>query len=105
MGVKFLRHVERTNTLFHLLSAESTDPVADYDIIRGELKAYNLTLLKKKEYLFISKSDMIEPAELKKIVTKLKKKNSTVTPLSIHDSDSLERVKKILNTIANQKTV
>ena len=104
LGVKFLRHVERTNTLFHLLSAESINPVADYDIIRGELGAYNPTLLKKKEYLFISKSDMIESAELKKIVTKLKKKNPTVTPLSIHDMDSLKRVKKILNTITNEKT-
>lgn len=105
LGIKFLRHVERTNTLFHLLSAESTDPVGDYDIIRGELGAYNETLLEKKEYLFISKSDMIALADLKKIVTKLKKKNPNVIPLSIHDADSLEQVKKILNVLANKKTV
>ncbi len=105
LGVKFLRHVERTNTFFHLLSAESTDPVADYNIIRGELGAYNPELLKKKEYLFISKSDMIAPAELKKIVTKLKNNNPTVTPLSIHDTDSLEKVKKILNKIGGQKII
>ncbi|MBP9822069.1 MAG: GTPase ObgE [Candidatus Pacebacteria bacterium] len=104
LGVKFLRHVERTNTLFHLLSAESVDPVGDYEVIRGELGAYNPTLLKKKEYLFISKSDMLPAPELKKLVTKLKKKNTTVTPLSIHDEDSLEKVKKILNTIADKKT-
>jgi len=105
LGVKFLRHVERTNTLFHLLSAESTNPVADYNIIRSELDAYNPELLKKKEYLFISKSDMISGAELKKIITKLKKKNPTINSLSIHDSDSLERVKKILNKIGGQKTI
>jgi GTP-binding protein len=103
LGVKFLRHVERTNTLFHLLSAESADPIADYDIIRGELGAYNPTLLKKKEYLFLSKSDMIPAADLKKILTKLKKKNSTVAALSIHDMDSLEKVQKILNKIGDQK--
>jgi len=113
LGVKFLRHVERTNTLFHLLSAESTDPIADYEVIRGELGAYNPALLKKKEYLFISKSDMIESAELKKMVTKLKSARGgsasggklIITSLSIHDTESLERVKKILNTIANQKTI
>ncbi len=103
LGVKFLRHVERTNTLFHLLSAESKDPIVDYNIIRNELGAYNPALLEKKEYLFISKSDMVSLAELKKIITKLKKKNSTVVPLSIHDSDSLERVKKILNIIGDKK--
>lgn len=105
LGVKFLRHVERTNTLFHLLSAESNDPVADYEIIRHELGAYNLALLEKKEYLFISKSDMIPSSDLKKIIMKLKKENPTVTALSIHDSDSLEHVKKILNTLAEQKKV
>jgi GTP-binding protein len=103
LGVKFLRHVERTNTLFHLLSAESEDPTADYDVIRGELGAYNPALLKKKEYLFISKSDMVSPEAMKKIITKLKKKNPSVVALSIHDSDSLERVKKILNKTAKEK--
>ncbi len=105
LGVKFLRHVERTNNLFHLLSAESIDPVSDYEIIRNELGAYNPALLKKQEYLFISKSDLVSPTDLKKIITKLKKKNVAVSPLSIHDSDSLEHVKKILNTISKEKTI
>ncbi len=112
LGVKFLRHVERTNTLFHLLSAESADPVSDYDIIRGELGAYNPILLKKKEYLFISKSDMIEASELKKIITKLKSAKGgsasggklIVTPISIHDTESLEKIKNILNLLAQNKT-
>jgi len=104
LGIKFLRHVERTKTIFHLLSAESVDPVSDYDIIREELGAYNPMLLEKEEYLFISKSDMIEPSELKKIITKLKKKNPTVMPLSIHDTETLEQVKKTLNSIMKEKT-
>lgn len=104
LGVKFLRHVERTNTLFHLLSAESEDPVADYKIIRKELGEYNSNLLKKKEYLFISKFDMVSDDKLKDIVKKLKKLNPSVIPLSIHDVESLEKVKKILNTIAEEKT-
>lgn len=103
LGVKFLRHVERTNTLFHLLSAESTNPVADYNIIRGELGAYNPTLLEKKEYLFISKSDMVAPAELKKTIAKLKPFNKNILALSIHDSDSLDKVKKILNKLGDKK--
>ena len=103
LGVKFLRHVERTNTLFHLLSAESTDPVTDYGIIRNELGVYNPLLLKKREYLFISKSDMIEPVEMKKIIAKLKQSAKggsasggklQIETLSIHDSESMERVKK-----------
>jgi len=104
LGVKFLRHVERTNTLFHLLSAESANPAKDYKIIRAELGAYNPELLKKKEYLFISKSDMLSAEQLKKILTTLKKLNAKVMALSIHDEDSLKKVQKILNELAKQKT-
>lgn len=104
LGIKFLRHVERTNTLFHLVSAESEDPARDYKIIRAELAAYNPAMLDKKEYLFISKSDMTTPEKIKTAAASLKKFNPTVTPLSIHDEDSLKKVQKILNEIIKQKT-
>lgn len=104
LGIKFLRHVERTNTLFHLLSAESEDPVGDYETIRTELENYNPALLDKKEHLFISKSDMVAPEKMRDIIAKFKKKKLTPTPLSIHDIESLEKVKKILNVLAEEKT-
>lgn len=105
LGIKFLRHVERTNTFFHFVSAESENPTADYKIIRKELGAYNKALLKKEEYLFLSKSDMIPPADLKKKITALKKLNKTVRPLSVHDWESLEAVKKLLNEVAAAKHI
>jgi len=51
LGVKFLQHVERTNTFFHLISAQSEDPVADYKVIRKELGEYNPELLNREEYV------------------------------------------------------
>jgi len=72
--------------------------------MRAELGAYKEELLNKKEYVFISKSDLIKPIELKKIITKLKKLNKNILPLSIHDWDSLEAVRKILNEIQAEKT-
>lgn len=103
LGIKFLRHVERTNTLFHFVSAESDNPAADYKIIRKELGAYNKALLEKAEYLFLSKSDLVPAADVKKKITALKKLNKTVRPLSVHDWESLEAVKKVLNEIAQDK--
>lgn len=103
LGDKFLRHVERTNTLFHLVSAESEHPAADYKTIRAELVAHNPALADKKEYLFLSKTDMVSAADAKKKLTALKKLNKNATAISIHDSDSLEKVKKILNTIQAHK--
>lgn len=103
LGHKFLRHVERTKTLFHLVSAESSDIVTDYKTIRTELEAYNPKLTEKSEYLIITKTDTVSPAELKKLVTKAKKLNSRVMVLSIIDNASLEPIKKVLNQIADTK--
>ncbi len=99
LGIKFLRHIERTKILFHFISVESADPAGDYKTIRKELGEYNKELLDKPEYLFISKSDMITPAELEKKLKILKKTGKDVLPISIHDMDSLEAVKKILNSL------
>jgi len=99
LGIKFLRHVERTKVLFHFISADSENPAGDYKTIRKELGEYNKELLKKPEFLFLSKSDIITPAELKKKITILKKINKKVIAVSIHDSDSLDAVKKILNSL------
>lgn len=104
LGIKFLRHIERTRILFHFISADSEDPVSDYKTIRKELGTYSKSLLKKKEYLFISKSDEIDQRDLKKKLVKLKKLNPTVMPISIYDMDSIERIKKLLNEITKLKT-
>lgn len=103
LGIKFLRHVERTKVLFHLVPADSEDPAANYKTIRTELGKYNPILLTKPEYIFITKSDLVTPGDIKKAVTKLKKFNPLPLPISIHDWDSLEKVKAILNNIQKEK--
>lgn len=105
LGIKFLRHVERTRVLFHLVSAESENPVKDYKAIRKELGTYNKSMLEKDEYLFLSKTDMTDTATIKKNLVKLKKINPKALILSIHDIDSITSVQKILNKIAEDKRV
>jgi len=103
LGIKFLRHIDRTKIIFHFVSAESATPAKDYKIIRKELGKYNKGMLLKKEYLFLSKSDTIPEKELKKKMTTLKKLNKNVIPISIYDFNSIEKVKKILNKIKDKK--
>ncbi len=103
LGVKFLKHIERTRVLFHLVSAESDDPLRDYQIIRNELEAFNPLLVEKKEYVFLAKADMISQEELKKKLAALKKAKVKAIPLSILDDTSVEEVKKILNTLKEEK--
>ncbi|MEK7506365.1 MAG: GTPase ObgE [Patescibacteria group bacterium] len=103
LGIKFLRHVERTKILFHFVSAESDSPVKDYRVIRKELKKYSPALIKKFEYVFLTKSDLADPKDLKKKISALKKAPAKVVPISVYDWDSLEKVKGILNKIQKKK--
>lgn len=103
LGVKFLRHIARTQTLFHFVSAESDDVFADYKTVRAELKAYSEDLAEKPEHVFLSKSDAVSDEELKAKLAILKKKKIVATPISLLDPDSMGFVKKILNEIQADK--
>ena len=103
LGIKFLRHIERTGILFHFISAESPAPQKDYKIIRKELGKYNKELLDKPEYLFLSKCDLVTPVELKEKLAALKKVNPDVLAISIHDAESIKKVERVLNKIKAKK--
>lgn len=103
LGIKFLRHIERTRILFHFISADSPTPAKDYKVIRGELGAYNKALLEKPERLFLTKSDLVTPQDLKKKLSALQKVDPHAIALSIHDLKSIQNIEKILNKIKAKK--
>ena len=102
LGDKFLKHIERTKTLFHLISAESDDVVRDYGVIRKELEAYSAALAQKDEHVFLSKSDAVDADALADKLQQLKDINVSATPISVLDSVSIEVVKRILNDIKDK---
>jgi GTP-binding protein len=103
LGVKFLKHIERTDTFFHLVSCESDDVVRDYKTVRKELENYDPALAKKHEVVFLTKSDMVTPEVMKEKMKALKKIKVNAIPFSILEPDSLELVKKALNEIRDKK--
>ncbi len=105
LGIKFLRHIERVKTLFHFISAESINPVKDYQIIRNELGVYDKELLQKTEHIFLSKSDLLESEEIEEKIIALKAISQKVLPVSINDKKSIKRVEEILREIIKQKIV
>ncbi len=96
LGINFLKHIQKTSVLLHTVSAESDDVVKDYKTVREELKKYNPELQAKREVILLTKSDLVEKQQLKKQLTQLKKLKKEVLPISIHDWDSLEALKKLL---------
>jgi len=105
LGLKFLRHIERTGAFFHLISAQSDDPARDYAIVHKELETYNPQLLAKKEYVFLSKCDLVTATEKERKIAALKKIHSRVMGISTEDAESIVHVKKILATLIKEKTV
>ncbi|MFP4144898.1 MAG: GTPase ObgE [Phycisphaeraceae bacterium] len=61
LGTRFLRHIERTRVLLHLIEvdpADGTDPVENYRVIREELARYSPELAAKPELVAVSKMDL-----------------------------------------------
>lgn len=103
LGIKFLRHIERTKVLFHIVSADSPNPIKDYKNVRGELGAYDKSLLEKTEYIFLSKIDLVDPQIISEIKKDFKKIGKEIVAISIIDPESIESVKKNLNEVASAK--
>lgn len=60
LGLRFLRHIERNSCLLFMVAADSDNIQKEYDILLGELEAYNPELMHKERILAISKSDMLD---------------------------------------------
>ncbi len=61
LGHEFLRHIERTRVLLHLVDLNSEDPLVDYEIIQGELLAYGHGLADRPQIIGLNKTDSVEP--------------------------------------------
>ncbi len=96
LGVKFLKHIEKVRLLLHCLSAESTAVVKDYQTVVGELQQHNPELLNKPQLILLTKSDLVTKAQLNRQIKKLRPLKQKVMPVSIHDWDSLNLLKKEL---------
>ena len=57
LGMKFLRHIERTSVLLHLIDAYSDDVAKDYQVIRGELDQYSAKLTDRPELVVLTKTE------------------------------------------------
>lgn len=99
LGVQFLRHIERTKVLVHLVSVfdnSSEKAYENYLTIRNELKNFGEGLAEKKEIVVLSKIDLVSEAEVKKIADYFKKKKITVSAISVAINKGVEELKKKL---------
>lgn len=104
LGSRFLKHIERTGLLVHLVSAEQDDPVAAYRAIRSELTTFGRGLDEKPELLVLSKVDVLTPEERTRIADLLEKASgASVVTLSIIDDVLLKEFSDTLTKKLEEK--
>lgn len=88
LGIRFLRHVERTRVLLFLLDCTREDPWADLRTLREELRSYSQSLPAKPSLVALNKIDCCTPPYPRSIPGEATK----VYPLSALTGDGLERL-------------
>lgn len=98
LGTQFLRHVERTAVILHLLDATSNEIAQDYQKIRHELKKYSKNLAQKPEIIALSKIDLVD----QEIIEFQKAELAKVTKNRIFAISSVKKIalKEILREIS-----
>jgi GTPase len=103
LGIKFLKHVERTGILLHLVSATQDDPLAAYGEVRKEIELFGHNLSKKKEIIILSKTDLVSDRECEtKIQLLIRETNKEVLSVSIKDPKSVKAFVDTLTKILNK---
>jgi len=86
LGIQFLKHVERTTVLVHMIGVQpllEVEPqIEGYGVIRRELEGFGNGLAEKKEIVVLNKIDLIDEKEVKKIVKEFADKGVEVLPIS-----------------------
>ena len=77
LGHDFLRHIERTRLLLHLIDATQDDPIAAYHTIQAELEAYGRGLIDRPQIVAINKIDAIAADQISALTEELRSATST----------------------------
>ncbi len=103
LGVQFLKHIERTSVLCHLVDVSDAaattegnarpDPVEDYNIITAELKSFDPALAAKPTLLVAAKADAANPEKLKRLTAFAKRKKLPLFTISAVTGEGVEKLK------------
>ena len=113
LGLKFLRHIERTRLLLHVIDvsgSEGRNPVDDFYTINNELKQYSEKLSKRKQIIVANKIDAMQDEKSFKELQEVAKENnmeifkiSAVTGEGV--SELIKHVAKVLKTLPKEELV
>jgi len=96
LGIKFLKHIEKVDLIFHCISVESENVESEYQTVMKELSQFSKRLLEKKLIILLTKIDLVTKEEVDKKKKQLRKLNPEIFPISIYKPESLKLLKTII---------
>ncbi|HCC04058.1 MAG TPA: GTPase CgtA [Clostridiales bacterium] len=112
LGLQFLRHIERTRLLLHLIDvsgSEGRNPVDDFNVINEELKNYSEKLANRKQIIVATKCDVPNKELLEQLENLAKEKNMEFFKISSATGEGLEKlldyVSNLLKTLPKEELV
>lgn len=100
LGDEFLRHVERTSLLLHLIDAYNEDVTAAYKVIIQELHDYKVDLSGRPQVVVLTKTESIAKADVDKKIKALKKvvpKGTDIVAISSHSGRGIKELLRLTN--------
>jgi GTP-binding protein len=106
LGIQFLRHIERTSVIVHLIdvsdSSARPDPVADYKVITEELKSFDPALAAKPTILVAAKVDVANPDKLKKLAAMAKRRKLPFYKISAVTGEGIDALKYAIAALVTE---
>lgn len=108
LGLEFLRHIERTRVIIHMVDAAGTegrDPIADIHAINKELNAYNPALLQKPQVIAANKTDLIYENKneiIRGLTEEFEKDDIRVFPISAVSGKGLKELLYYVNELLSK---
>lgn len=113
LGIQFLRHIERTRLLLHVVDVsglEGRNPVEDFKTINDELKTYSEKLASRKQIIVANKTDVMQNEDLYKQLEELaSKKDMEIYKISAATGEGVDelmnRVTEVLKELPKEELV
>lgn len=90
LGHKFLRHIRRTEMIVHCVSLEEHDPLLSYTRVRRELESFDAEILKKTEWVVLTKQDLVDAEKATETRSAFEKQGLRTFVISQSDAASIK---------------
>jgi len=104
LGYSFLRHIERTSVILHIVDISVDNHLENYKIIEDELSQYKIGLASRVQFIILNKIDLVDPDMVLEIDQSFQKMGITTLCISTVTGEGIEELKESLSEVLDRIT-